>query len=296
MRRGHLRPGASRLPAPGLVTIDLGATIVLAHPGKEQAAPGVTTSAVRVGATPRRVGPPRPHAVACGAKAGGLQTVTAHLGPPLRPAVTPVGSDRPLLTGANGPLMARRSEADTPLPGGARSIHVTVRSAASSRTCCYGDQGRLRHAPAGRMLPDDVTECGGRTVDHLGGQAGKQRPQRRSPVGQAAEEQRRIRRFPVMSHLVHGNVGEPGRPKSLPEPRRLAQMRPRRRRSRREIRNHAGKRSTDQLRQPDPRQVPRGDPHAPARSWWLIQGHAARPSSRRARWLVRLRSSGVPVQ
>ena len=32
------------------------------------------------------------------------------------------------------------------------------------------------------------------------------------------------------------------------------------------------------------------------RSWWLIPGHAARPSSRRARWLVRCRSSGVPVQ
>ena len=31
-------------------------------------------------------------------------------------------------------------------------------------------------------------------------------------------------------------------------------------------------------------------------SWWLIRGHAARPSSRRARWLVRCRSSGVPVQ
>jgi hypothetical protein len=31
-------------------------------------------------------------------------------------------------------------------------------------------------------------------------------------------------------------------------------------------------------------------------SWWLILGHAARPSSRRARWLVRRRSSGVPVQ
>ena len=30
--------------------------------------------------------------------------------------------------------------------------------------------------------------------------------------------------------------------------------------------------------------------------WWLIPGHAARLSSRRARWLVRLRSSGVPVQ
>ncbi len=32
------------------------------------------------------------------------------------------------------------------------------------------------------------------------------------------------------------------------------------------------------------------------RSWWLIRGYAARPSSRRARWLVRRRSSGVPVQ
>ena len=32
------------------------------------------------------------------------------------------------------------------------------------------------------------------------------------------------------------------------------------------------------------------------RSWWLIPGHAARLSSRRARWLVRCRSSGVPVQ
>ena len=31
-------------------------------------------------------------------------------------------------------------------------------------------------------------------------------------------------------------------------------------------------------------------------SWWLIRVHAARPSSRRARWLVRCRSSGVPVQ
>ena len=30
--------------------------------------------------------------------------------------------------------------------------------------------------------------------------------------------------------------------------------------------------------------------------WWLILAHAARPSSRRARWLVRRRSSGVPVQ
>lgn len=37
-------------------------------------------------------------------------------------------------------------------------------------------------------------------------------------------------------------------------------------------------------------------PHA--RSWWLIPGYAASPgpSSRRIRWLVRLRSSGVPVQ
>ena len=32
------------------------------------------------------------------------------------------------------------------------------------------------------------------------------------------------------------------------------------------------------------------------RSWWLILRHAARRSSRRARWLVRRRSSGVPVQ
>ena len=32
------------------------------------------------------------------------------------------------------------------------------------------------------------------------------------------------------------------------------------------------------------------------RSWWLILAHAARPSSSRARWLVRRRSSGVPVQ
>jgi len=32
------------------------------------------------------------------------------------------------------------------------------------------------------------------------------------------------------------------------------------------------------------------------RSCWLILGHAARPSSRRARWLVRCRSSGVPFQ
>ena len=32
------------------------------------------------------------------------------------------------------------------------------------------------------------------------------------------------------------------------------------------------------------------------RSWWLIRRYAARLSSRRARWLVRLRSSGVPVQ
>ena len=119
--------------------------------------------------------------------------------------------------------------------------------------------------PRYRALVLLATECGGRTVDHLGGQAGEQRPQRRSPVGQAAEEQRRIRRFPVMSHLVHGDVGEPGRPQRLPEPRRLAQIRPRRRRRRREIRNYAGKRSTDQLRQPDPRQAPRGDPHAPAR-------------------------------
>jgi hypothetical protein len=31
-------------------------------------------------------------------------------------------------------------------------------------------------------------------------------------------------------------------------------------------------------------------------SCWLILDHAARLSSRRARWLVRLRSSGVPVQ
>jgi len=31
-------------------------------------------------------------------------------------------------------------------------------------------------------------------------------------------------------------------------------------------------------------------------SWWLIPGHAARPSSRRARWLVRCRSRGVPFQ
>ena len=35
---------------------------------------------------------------------------------------------------------------------------------------------------------------------------------------------------------------------------------------------------------------------ASVRSWWLIQGHAARLSSRRARWLVRRRSSGVPAQ
>ena len=34
----------------------------------------------------------------------------------------------------------------------------------------------------------------------------------------------------------------------------------------------------------------------PVRSWWLIPDHAARRSSRRARWLVRRRSSGVPVQ
>src|SRR5207302_11284477 len=37
-------------------------------------------------------------------------------------------------------------------------------------------------------------------------------------------------------------------------------------------------------------------PEARNRSWWLIHGHAARLSSRRARWLVRCRSSGVPVQ
>ena len=32
------------------------------------------------------------------------------------------------------------------------------------------------------------------------------------------------------------------------------------------------------------------------RSWWLIRVQAARPSSSRARWLVRCRSSGAPVQ
>ena len=36
--------------------------------------------------------------------------------------------------------------------------------------------------------------------------------------------------------------------------------------------------------------------NAEGRSWWLILGHAARLSSSRARWLVRRRSSGVPVQ
>jgi hypothetical protein len=34
----------------------------------------------------------------------------------------------------------------------------------------------------------------------------------------------------------------------------------------------------------------------PSRSWWLILAQAARLSSRRARWLVRCRSSWVPVQ
>ena len=97
--------------------------------------------------------------------------------------------------------------------------------------CCigsrsYADQGGLRHALAGRMLPDDITECGGRAVDGLGGQAGEQRPQRRSPVGQVTEEQPRIGQSRVMGHLVHGDVGEASRPQSLRQPRRLAQMRP----------------------------------------------------------------------
>ena len=78
--------------------------------------------------------------------------------PDLRDGLSASDRERPFVTGVNGPLMAR-GHGQFLLTGPARlDLMPPSCWAASSSSRSHAYQGGLRHALAGRMFPNDITE------------------------------------------------------------------------------------------------------------------------------------------